>query len=413
VVLTAGTARIVLTGPSAVWFGVGFNASAMKDAPWAVVVDGHGAVTERKLSDQGGNNVLMKPSVKVVSNTVTGNTRTVTLTRPLAGMTSDYYSFSMTSTDVTTPFISAVGSGAAFAYHKNKAIGTLSFLPANGGACICPEAPKAFGQATGKLTYFKTGQKEDVGTGAVGFRAGKCADLPATSLIEQKNPTCDIRHYRGGQSACHHMWSLLDAEQEIPWADQPLVFSHKWRFWVQPYLEGYHKPLHFNNGGALLIGSPYEYDVPKCDASVPGCALVDGNWVHTITGSKMGSGNFVSLNFHCHAPTCTYMSVFSCPKGTPLSKCTASTSEEAVTKGFKLLCRQEPVYGGTGNPVLNGTHFDEVGYIAIPQCYWGSPDQGLESPFDVTGVPLFIIKTANANIGHYGEMAGGQPFSSD
>ena len=182
--------------------------------------------------------MLMKPSVKVVSNTVTGNTRTVTLTRPLAGMTSDYYSFSMTSTDVTTPFISAVGSGAAFAYHKNKAIGTLSFLPANGGACICPEAPKAFGQATGKLTYSKTGQKEDVGTGAVGFRAGKCADLPATSLIEQKNPTCDIRHYRGGQSACHHMWSLLDAEQEIPWADQPLVFSHKWRFWVQPYLEG-------------------------------------------------------------------------------------------------------------------------------------------------------------------------------
>ena len=117
--------------------------------------------------ESGGNNVLMKPSVKVVSNTVTGNTRTVTLTRPLAGMTSDYYSFSMTSTDVTTPFISAVGSGAAFAYHKNKAIGTLSFLPANGGACICPEAPKAFGQATGKLTYSKTGQKEDVGTGAV------------------------------------------------------------------------------------------------------------------------------------------------------------------------------------------------------------------------------------------------------
>ena len=29
--------------------------------------------------------------------------------------------------------------------------------------------------------------------------------------------------------------SLLDAEQEIPWADQPITFHQKWRFWVQPY----------------------------------------------------------------------------------------------------------------------------------------------------------------------------------
>jgi hypothetical protein len=64
----------------------GFNASAMKDAPWAVVVDGHGAVTERKLSDQGIDNKLMQPSVKVVSSTVAGNRRTVVVTRPLAGL---------------------------------------------------------------------------------------------------------------------------------------------------------------------------------------------------------------------------------------------------------------------------------------------------------------------------------------
>jgi len=414
VVLTAAnsSARITLSGPSDVWFGVGFNASAMKDAPWAVVVDGTGAVTERKLSDQGGNNVLMKPSVTVVSSTVNGKIRTVVVTRPLAGMNSNYYSFSMSSTDTTAPFISAVGSGPTFAYHKNKAIGSLSFLPAVGpGACVCPEAPKAFGQATGTLTYQQTAQKEDVGTSATGFRAGKCAPFPTTVLIEQKNPTCDIRYYQGGQSACHHMWSLLDADQEIPWADQPLVFHHKWRFWVQPFLKDYHKPLQFSGSGALLIGSGYEYDVPKCDATVPGCALVNGTWIHTITGSKTGVGNFVSLNFHCHAPTCLMMSVYACPAGTPLTKCTAGTADEAVAKGYKLLCRQEPVYGGTQNPVLNGSHFDETGYIAIPQCYWGSPEQGLESPIDVAGVPLFIIKTADATIGHYGEMAGGQPFS--
>ena len=29
---------------------------------------------------------------------------------------------------------------------------------------------------------------------------------------------------------------------------------------------------------------------------------------------------------------------------------------------------------------------------------------------DIEGVPIFILKTANADNGHYGEMAGGQPF---
>ena len=32
-----------------------------------------------------------------------------------------------------------------------------------------------------------------------------------------------------GQSSCHHMWSLLDADQEIPWTDEPLVMHHKYR----------------------------------------------------------------------------------------------------------------------------------------------------------------------------------------
>ena len=53
--LARDTATITLTGPGSVWFGVGFNASAMKDGPWAVVVDGgsDGKVSEHKLADQG------------------------------------------------------------------------------------------------------------------------------------------------------------------------------------------------------------------------------------------------------------------------------------------------------------------------------------------------------------------------
>mmetsp|Transcript_23795 Transcript_23795/g.62253 ORF Transcript_23795/g.62253 Transcript_23795/m.62253 type:complete len:793 (-) Transcript_23795:139-2517(-) len=411
-VALASQATITVTGPSTVWFGVGFNASSMPEQPWTLIVDGNGAVTERKLGNHEPG-TLLKPSVTVVSNTVVAGKRTVVITRPLAGATADYYTFSILSTDATVNFISAVGSGPAFAYHKERAIGTMTFLPTNGtsGACVCPEAPKPFGLASGQMTYHKTNQTGDVGTGAVGFRAGKCANYPATTLITQQNPTCDIRHYRGGQWACHHMWSLLDADQPIPWPDQPLVFHHKYRFYVQPLQEQYHQPVTFLGGAALLIGSPYEYDVPACADGVPGCTLVDGTWIHTITGSKIGRSRFVSLNFHCHAPTCLMMSVYACPNGTALDDCAKPTTvAEAEAKGYELLCRQEPAYGGSDNAALNGTRFDEPGYIAIPDCFWGSPEQGLELPRDLTGTPLFMIKTANASIGHYGEMAGGQPF---
>ena len=69
-----------------------------------------------------------------------------------------------------------------------------------------------------------------------GARSGKvCAPWPASSLLEQRNPSCDIRTYQGGQWACHHMWALLDADQPIPWEDRPLTWRIKIRFWVQPY----------------------------------------------------------------------------------------------------------------------------------------------------------------------------------
>ena len=81
------TATITLTGPGGVWFGVGFNASAMKDGPWAVVVDGGSVekVSEHKLADQGGppTTTELKPSLKVISNEVKNNVRTVVVTRAL------------------------------------------------------------------------------------------------------------------------------------------------------------------------------------------------------------------------------------------------------------------------------------------------------------------------------------------
>ena len=96
------------------------------------------------------------------------------------------------------------------------------------------------------------------------------------------------------------------------------------------------------------------------------------------------------------------MAVYACSPGTQLVDC-----DETVGK---LLCMQEPVYGGTGHPALHGTRFDEAGYIAIPDCFWGDAEFGLEPPPNLTGVPLHMITRNNASIGHYGEMAGGQPW---
>jgi len=42
---------ITLIGPSDVWFGVGFGAHSMGDMPYTIIVDGSGAVSERKLAN--------------------------------------------------------------------------------------------------------------------------------------------------------------------------------------------------------------------------------------------------------------------------------------------------------------------------------------------------------------------------
>ena len=49
--VSGGLATITMTGPANVWFGLGFNANAMGDLPYAIIVDGTGNVTERKLGD--------------------------------------------------------------------------------------------------------------------------------------------------------------------------------------------------------------------------------------------------------------------------------------------------------------------------------------------------------------------------
>ena len=272
---SAEEVHITMVGPSAVWYGVGFNASEMSDQPWAIIVDGHGAVTERKLVDQKAG-TLLKSTVKVLSNTVQDGVRTVTMSREMKGSGPEYYSFDFDGPS-TVPFINAVGSTPTFSYHKAKAPASITLLPIAAPACVCSGSKLSFGDGSckGGISYVPTAQKEDTGTGIVNFN-NRCAPDPASQLLSQHNPTCDLRTYVGGQLSCHHMWSLLvscnypdswsrifcclphhpraydfaqDADQEIPWTDKPLNYHFKWRFWYQEYREDGGKKSHRSISG--------------------------------------------------------------------------------------------------------------------------------------------------------------------
>lgn len=389
---TKDIVTISLTGPDDVWFGVGFNAQAMADKPWAVIIESGGKVSERQLQDQNPGEELQQ-SVTVVSSSVVGGQRKVVLQRPLKGLTPAHFTFKKDESPVF-PMINAVGSQPKLSYHKDKTPFTMLILPVQAkgvaGACICASKVAPFGQAKGKLVYVPTSQSGERGFGTISF-PNKCAPWPRTDLLSMENPTCDIRAYSGGQSACHHMFSLLDADQEIPWPDQPLEMVLKFRFWVQEYNASYHSLVNRDTWG---IASPVEYDVPKCAPNMQGCEQKeDGTWVHTITGTFTGHGSLVAAHFHCHAPTCLSFAMYRCPKGTKV--CNATNGE--------LLCREEPVYGGTGK--VEVPKFDEPGYIFQPPCIWGSSEFGLEAPPNVDGYVLGSVKTSNATFGHHGEMA--------
>ena len=377
------------------WFGVGFNATCMKDAPWAVIVDGTGVVSERKLQDQNPGSELA-PSVTVVASSTANGTRTVVLTRPFAGKGADYFSFSAAGGATQLNIIHAVGSTPALSVHKAKAPALLTLLPTAGaGACLCATAPKAFGQQKGSLKYTATSESADTGSGTVSC-CNTCSPEPRSDMLDQKNPTCDIRTYTGGQIACHHMWSLLDADQEIPWPDQPLEYHMKFRFWVQEYNASYHTQVSRTTWG---IASPVEYDVPKCGPNVKGCSRHPNgvDWIHTIKGTYEGHGSLVAAHFHCHAPTCLSVKMYRNDTG-------------------ELLCEERPIYGGTASQDPN-PHMDEPGFIAVPPCLWASPNGGDPSLFGLeaspdlgSGTMLHSVKTANATDGHHGEMAWQQMY---
>jgi hypothetical protein len=310
---------------------------------------------------------------------VSNGKRTVILARPLKGSTSEHYTFSISTSSF--PFINAIGYGPSFSYHQNKTSATIN-LSIIGGAsptCVCNNGIHGW-------------------INGIGFNK-HCLDEPDGDLVQQKNPTCWIQTYRGGQQCCHHQNILLDADQ--PEDSRTDTTYLKFRFYFQEYqpatpnLPASHHNLYRFYYQTEAFSS--EYDIIQCPAGTPPSECVQeitarfkvSDMFECDSNDPKCYQNFTGINLiyaggHCHAPACISLELYDGETG-------------------DLLCRQTPVFG-TGS----SERFDELDYISIPPCIWGN-EPGLVPPvFLPFDTPLFSIKKNNNTYGHYGEMASWQ-----
>jgi len=376
--VTDGLATITMTGPDGVWFGVGWNADSMGDRPYVIIVDGQGAVTERKLGDHDPGTPLTPTQVQVKSNTVVNGNRTVILTRAFKGATYQHYTFDPTVSSI--PFINAIGSTSYFDIHKMKSSSTLSLSIVGQPTCVCNNGLQGW---INGMSFSKA-----------------CLDEPIADLIQQKNPTCWIQTYAGGLFCCHHQNILLDADQPVdPRVDVTFL---KFRFYFQDYIPPTPekpKPSHLSLHRFYFQTEAFagEYDIIQCPAGTPSSECVseitarwqvkdmldcDPNDPNTCQITKNGF-NLIYASGHCHAPSCISLELFNADTG-------------------ELLCSQIPVYG-TNNDIFN-----ELGYIAIPPCLWGYEDGLITPPLLQMTTNLMSVKKNNNTYGHYGEMASWQ-----
>ncbi len=399
----AGVATITLTGTAGAWLGVGFGATKMQDAPYAIIVEpgsdkGPGSraatqVTERRLANHAAGTALSPTMVSVVSDTVSenGQVRTVVLQRKLAGATAQHYTFDPTASSIN--FIAAAGTTATFSYHgPTRGGSTLMLVLMGAPVCLCESAEQG----------------------------GSVNGLPWTSdcfnpeLQAQRNPSCDIRTYRGGMTCCHDGVRLLDADQPLPTRQDNFVA--KFRFYFESEAVEDTPPTRNRTENAFFLFREVEYnhgeyDVPQAQPGTPpeervhtlissftvrdtiqDCGGNMAKWMCAPSqGGKFPQSDAIDLlhvSGHCHAPSCISMELINADTGL-------------------TICLVEPIYGQGG-----GTHgnvddiHDEEGYVVgLPPCIWGAAE-GLGAPPRLSlDTNLTAIKKSNSTYFHYGVMS--------
>jgi len=321
----------------------------------------------------------LTPQVKLVSQSVSNGKRTVVLTRALKGVNSDHYTFSVSTSSF--PFINAIGYGPDFSYHQNKTSSSisLSIVGEDTPTCVCNDGLHGW-------------------INGIGFNK-RCLDEPNGDLIQQKNPTCWVETYAGGQSCCHHQNILLDADQPV---DSRVDTTYlKFRFYYQEYEPAtpttpatHHNLYRFYYQTEAWSS---EYDVEQCPPGTPPSMCIQEitarfqvkDMIECDPNDQKCYANFTGINLiyaggHCHAPSCISLELYNADNG-------------------ELLCSQTPVLGTGSN-----AKFDEKDYVALPPCLWGN-EPGLVPPvFLPLDGNLLSVKRNNNTNGHYGEMASWQ-----
>ena len=251
---------ITISGPDAVWFGVGFNAQAMSALPYAIIVEAGGVVSERKLENHGPGKQL-NASVISKSSTVTGGIRTVVLTRPIHAVDSDHYTFPSGPGQIEV--ITAIGSTAILSYHKAHSGGKIVLLPTRDATCVCQPTethffnymnPGCFSsffsglleipRETRNMSRMMSAQLMPRNKERSQFEGYACADEPRSDMLRHgdgtgrnvSNAACHSQTYHGGLQCCKNQYFLTDLDQDHLIPNETDVYFLKWRYYFQEYV---------------------------------------------------------------------------------------------------------------------------------------------------------------------------------
>ena len=107
-----------MTGPSDVYFAVGFGNNEMSGT-YVIIVDGHGAVTERILGHHSPG-ILLQNALTVTANEVVDGVRTVAILREADIYDDHYFNFEpfVADCEESVPLIYAHGFSESFGFHE-------------------------------------------------------------------------------------------------------------------------------------------------------------------------------------------------------------------------------------------------------------------------------------------------------
>lgn len=430
---------VTATADSTAWFGLGFGAQTMdgvcvgacppKPGTNAIIFMPDGTVNERELGmhAQGTN---IPTSVKIVSHAVTNGKRTFVVTRSLKGMTPSHYTFRGPENKID--FISSLGYGAVFGYHKVKASGTMYFTEVGAPTCLC-----SVGYDEGTLGGFAWGGQRcsspplgqmvgdprwNVSTGING--TGNSTNWPSwnNNPIDTDNggvnPTCSLKKYRGGLRCCHGNDYIADTkvvEQAINASTD--FFQMKYRY----YFEDADKPKTSTKGvrkGQPVIAASKnigwftehgnnENDVPPCNPKTDNPKMTIGP-AHAHQDPTRATdcitnitSNFTGAMFAGTAPAGTEIQLIHMLGHCHIGSLGMQLWNMSAEGGPRVVCQTWNDYGRT-----NGW-MDEMGYLLGSRpCIYGDPADGFVAPLVVRpGDKLMSLKMSNNTHARYGDMA--------